>query len=119
MRGLTPGNMIGEYEPKREHTRYDGDFQECPGCGGQMHKTAKLCHDCHVKQNGTFDRIVDRTERQERQERFDMALVAGWTVEELYGGEYDPGNPQKDKLPTREEIVARMIKNWFKGGTSE
>ena len=112
IRGLPPGYMIGAYEPKREPTWHEADFVECPSCGGRMHKNAQLCHNCHVDQNGTFDPIVDRAERQERQERFDLALAAGWTLGEIYGGKYDPNNPQKDKLPTRTEIVKRMIKNW-------
>ena len=123
MRGLLPGYMVGEYAPKRKHQRYDGDFQECPLCGGQMHYSASLCHDCHVKQNGTFDRVVDRKEQRERQERFDLALQAGWKLEELYGGTFDPNEPKKDKLPTRQEIVNRMIENWWKkegeSGTSD
>ena len=77
-----------------------------------MHRNAQLCHNCHVDQNGTWDPITDRAERQERQERFDLALAAGWTLAELYGGTFDPNEPKGDKLPSRTEIVKRMIKNW-------
>jgi len=82
-----------------------------------MHKTAKLCHECHVKQNGTYAPIVDRAEQRERQERLDLALTAGWTLEDIFG--FDPDeeyDPSRDKLPTREQIVKRMIKNWFMEG---
>lgn len=105
IRGLPPGHMIGAHEPKRNYKRYPGSFVECPSCGGQMRRMAKLCHDCHVDQNGTFDPI-ERADVQDRRERFDLALAAGWTLEDIYG--YDPNevyNPQKDKLPTREQII--------------
>lgn len=112
--GHTPGHMIGGFEPKRDR-RYPGEFSTCPECGGQMHHQAKLCQVCYMKAK-TKGRQVSK----ERRERFEMALRAGWTLEDIYGydssEEYDP---TKDKLPTREEIVKRMISNWYKGGTSD
>ena len=110
--GATPGNMIGAFEPERRR-RYDSEFSTCPECGSRMHHTAKLCKTCHYREMSKPKGVS-----QERRERFDMALAAGWTLEELYKydleGEYDP---TRDKLPSRQEIVDRMITNWW--GMSE
>ena len=112
IRGLLPGHMIGAFESKRAGKRYKGEFVECPECGGQMHRDAKLCWECHIKQLGQVKPIA-----QDRRERFDLALSAGWTLEDIYG--YDPEepyDPNKDKLPTREQIMARLIKGWWANG---
>jgi len=104
--GHKPGYMIGAFEP--QHTRRSkGEFKTCPGCGGRMHHSAQLCHECRAKNNGTYDPI-EREDAADRRARFDAALAAGWTLEELYSydGEYTPG---MDKLPTWEQIAARDI----------
>ena len=104
--------MVGDHAPAQ---RYDSEFDECPECGERMHKSAKLCQACHVKQPRTI-KSVD----QERRERFDLALAAGWTLDDIFG--FDPDeeyDPSRDKLPTREQIVKRMIKNWFKEGDND
>lgn len=75
----------GAFEPRYEYKRSPGAFVECPSCGGQMRKGSELCHTCHTEQNGTFDPIADRAEREDRQKRWDLALAAGWTFAELYG----------------------------------
>ena len=116
--GLTPGNMIGGFEPK-QHRRYEWEFATCPSCGGRMHRDARLCQACWNKERSTLS-DEQRAERKERQERFDLALQAGWTLEDIYGYDPDePYDPSKDKLPSRREIVKRMIENWYKGGISE
>jgi len=106
IRGLTPGYMIGERGPRK---RWASEFTECPACGGRMHRTAELCQDCHEEHANTFGPI-DLESKKERDERFRLAEQAGWTVQELLE------LARQDKLPTREQIVKRMINNWFKEG---
>ena len=100
--GATPGNMIGAFEPERRR-RYDSEFSTCPECGSRMHHTAKLCKTCHYKAKTKGLQVSKK-----RQIRFDAALALGWTLGDIYGfdssEEYDP---EKDKLPSWEEIVAR------------
>ena len=74
-----------------------------------MRRDAKLCKVCHDKQKTKPSGVS-----KERRERFELALQAGWTLEDIFG--YDPDeeyDPDKDKLPTMNEIVARLIKNWW------
>lgn len=105
IRGLTPGNMVGG----SSRQRYKSEYGECPECGGGMRKGARRCHECHVKQAETVGSVA-----QDRRERFDLALAAGWTLEDIYGYDPDePYDPNRDKLPTMEEIVARLIKQWW------
>ena len=108
----TIGDMISPFDTKSRRNTYKGQYATCPRCGAQMRATAKLCYQCHLAEKRAVDPLVIE-ERQERQERFDLALLAGWMLEELYGGTFDPGNPQEDKLPTMNEIMGRLIKNWW------
>ena len=100
------GDFVGEQRPR---SLYPGEVDECPECGGQKMRKAKVCKKCHTLQ------VAERRVDPDRRERFELALLAGWTLEDIYG--FDPSeeyDPERDKLPSRREIVARMIKNWCK-----
>lgn len=99
-------DYIGDHAPSLRH---ESEFSERPSCGGRMHRSSSLCRKCHYEQA----REVQPVDK-DRRERFELALGAGWTVEELYGNgeKYDP-DKAKDRLPSRQAIVNRMIENWF------
>ena len=81
-------------------------YNTCPGCGGQKSASAQLCRKCDTEQRRAA-RATRDAGTSDRHERYEMALLAGYTVPELTQRAY------ARNLPTRAEIVPALIRAWF------
>ena len=98
-----------------------GGFDVCPQCHNLKSKRGKKCKDCQIKDAAAEQERVAQAERirirRERQPRYEAALAAGWTPEELTPRR-DEDNYDVDPLPTWEEILQRnpkiVIERWWR-----
>ena len=106
--------MVGEAAPSETFT--------CAHCGIVKSEKGDLCQACQRRATATKreQRAQERRleTRRERQPRFEAALAAGWTLEELCPKRrWVEGKGCKDPLPTWDEIAERapkvVIKWWW------
>ena len=86
-----------------------GATEICPTCGTLKSVHGGQCRSCQRKETAArieSEATAERLRiRRERQPRFEAALAAGWTLEELY--RYHDG-PDDDPVPTMDEIRERL-----------
>ena len=98
-----------------------GGFDVCPQCGGLKSKRGEKCKTCQRIDAAAEQERVAQAERirirRERQPRYEAALAAGWTPEDLTPRR-DEDNYDVDPLPTWEEILQRnpkiVIERWWR-----
>ena len=90
--------FVNAQEPSWNHT------DTCPSCGGIKNNSARTCISCSPR------RKVRRSgDARDRHHRWNAALLAGWTHEELVG--------MRPDVPTWDKIIERcpevVIKTWW------
>jgi len=111
--GLIQARSMGDFAIDAR----DG-YRVCPRCGGLKSLQGDVCQRCKRQETAAQKAEQEEAERlrirRERAPRFEAALRAGWTLEELYR---EREGPDDDPLPTWEQILARapdvVIRQWW------
>jgi len=97
---------IGHMPDTIEHEAESWEYTDCPICGEPMRKASEMCADCWNEQRRTAWAETNVPDMLDRHHRIERALASsGWTLGELLK------LSKKGKLPTDDEINARMRAN--------